>query len=228
MLKHLILFVIFFLIIESSFSQKNDDKYYDLEKEELSSNDLLRWTFLGKGEIINMGEQICLKENDESSGVMLVSPKSYSENIILKFKVLALTSASVIAVILSGSDTEKSDSLTIPADYDGSFNLWYEEKQNYFFAFKNASHGLTPFVRKNPSPETILASAPDNGMVAGIYYVVEIGRQGSKLWLSINNELIFKANDEDRLPGGHIAIRIRGTAGFRGACLIKDLVVYTD
>lgn len=221
-------FILFFTIVGLTYGQLVQDNLKGLKEEKVSSNELINWRIWGKGEVFNLGDQTCLKEYDETKGVMIVSPKAYGENVILKFKVLALTSASVVAVVISGSDPGRSDELIIPIDYDGNFNLWQEEKENYFFAFKNAPHGLTPFVTKNPKPGKILTSASKNFMVAGLYYDIEVGRKDNKLWLSIDNEKAFEINDEEPLSGGHVALRIRGTAGFKGACLIKDLIIFSE
>ena len=224
-----VLFVAFsFGIISLTNGQSMVDGLKELQEEKVSSAGLADWKIWGQGKAFAFGDQTCLKEDNETKGAMLISPKAYKKDVVLKFKVLALTASSVVAVILSGSDPGKSDSLTILPDYDGNFNLWYEEKDNYFFAFKNAPHGFTPFVRKNSAPGIILASAPENKMVAGVYYDVEVGRKDNKLWLSINDEEVFMVEDDDPLSGGHVALRIRGTAGFTGGCLVKDLVIYSN
>ncbi|AHM63019.1 hypothetical protein D770_23870 [Flammeovirgaceae bacterium 311] len=219
--------VLFINITGLTNAQSTAERPEDLKEEKITPAELKEWKIWGAGEAFAIGNQLCLKEHDETKGVMLVSPMAYGEHVVLKFKVLALTAASVVAVVISGSDPGPSVSLSIPRDYDGNFNLWYEEKENYFFAFKNAPHGLTPFVRKNHGSGEILASAPDNSMVAGLYYDVEVGRSGNKLWLTINNEEAFVAEDIAPLSGGHVSLRIRGTAGFKGACLVKDLIIYS-
>lgn len=214
-------------IISLTHGQSTDERLKGFNEEKVNTAALQDWEIWGQGEVLVLGDQICLKEDDETKGVMLMSPKSYSGDVVLKFNVLALTAASVVAVLISGSDVGASAALTIPEDYDGNFKLWYEEKENYFFAFKNASHGLTPFVRKNSTGGNNLASGAENKMLAGLYYEVEIGRVEDKLWLSIDNEEVFMTRDDHPLSGGHIGIRIRGTAGFKGACLIKDLTIYS-
>jgi hypothetical protein len=80
-------------------------------------------------------------------------------------------------------------------------------------------------VRKNPGSGEELISAAENVMIAGFYYDIEVGREEEKLWLSIDGRKTFEVNDEDPLPGGHIAIRLRGTAGFKAGCLIKDMEI---
>jgi len=181
----------------------------------------------GQGETFALAEQTCLKEFDETKGVMLVSPKVYSGDVVVRFKILGLTPATVVAVILSGSDMGESQELSIPENCDGDFSLWYGYKDNYFFVFKNVLHNATPFGRKNALPGEILISANNTMMIAGLYYDIEVGRKKNKLWLSINDELAFEVDDESPLSGGHIALRIRGTAGFKGAGLFKDLMIYS-
>lgn len=90
---------------------------------------------------------------------------------------------------------------------------------------KNAPHDVTPFVRKNPKAQQPLIAAKENSMIAGIYYEIEVGKMEGKLWLSIDGKKIFKTVDANPLGGGHIALRLRGTAGFSAGCLIKDLTI---
>lgn len=131
--------------------------------------------------------------------------------------------------MVSISDLGESENLTIPDDYDGGMGLFASEKENYFFAFKNAPHSNnTPFVRKFPNASGNLGSADESNMIAGIYYDIEIGKYQGKLWLAVNGEKLFEVEDENPLQGGHVALRIRGTAGFKAGCLIKDLEILSD
>lgn len=216
-----VLFALFFIIFCKGQSKGEI-------KREINPGEFLKWEKWGQGEVFEVGEQICLKESDETKGVMLISPSPYEGDVIVRFEVLALTSASVIAVVLAGSNIGESNSLSIPEDYDGNFSFWSEKKDNYFFAFKNAPHGLTPFVAKNPTPGEILASADKNVMMPGLFYNIEVGKVGNKLWFSIDEQKIFEVHDDQVLFGGHVALRVRGTAGFTGACLIKNLSIATE
>ena len=198
---------------------------------QLDTNELLKWRKWGAGEAFYLSEQLCIREADETQGIMLISPVTYSGDLVLRFKILALTPASVIAVILAASDRGiEKKGLSLPENYDGSFGLWQREKDNYFFAFKNAPHNKTPFVVKytDARPGIELGAARENHMHAGKYYAVEIGKAGNKLWMVIDNERVFEAKDEGNpLNMGHIALRIRGTAGFKGAALFKDFSIFT-
>ncbi len=117
--------------------------------------------------------------------------------------------------------------LSIPEGFDGSLGLFTGERENYFFAFKNAPHNVTPFVRKSPAGKK-LGSANKNTMIAGVYYRIEIGKYQEKLWLSVDGEKVFEAEDNNPLKGGHLSLRIRGTAGFKAGCLIKDLEILSN
>jgi len=196
-----------------------------LTKNAIGPDELLNWTLVGKGKVEKSGAQIAMQESDDSKGIMLVSQKAYGSDIIVRYKVLALTPATVLVVLLSTSDVGASDNLTIPEDFDGSLGLFTNEKENYFFAFKNAPHNVTPFVRKSPYAGQTLGSASENSMIAGVYYAIEIGKTGEKLWLSVDGKKVVEAEDKEPLQGGHLALRIRGTAGFKAGCLIKDLEV---
>ena len=198
-----------------------------LKEKLISSSELNDWTVLGKGKVEISGTRITMQESDDSKGIMMVSPGVYSSDVILRYKTLALTSATVLTAFLSVSDVGESENLTIPDDYDGSLGLWTKEKENYFFAFKTAPHNNTPFVRKSPMAAA-LGSASENKMIAGVYYDIEVGKYQGKLWLSINGEKVFEVEDKDPLGRGHVSLRIRGTAGFRAGCLIKDLVILSN
>lgn len=198
-----------------------------LNKHVVSADELVNWTLVGKGEVAKHGAQVSLQESDDSKGIMLVSPDAYSNDIIVRYKVMALTPATVLVALLSASDEGASADLTIPEDFDGSLGLFTGEKENYFFAFKNAPHNVTPFVRKSPYAGKTLGSAKENSMIAGVYYDIEIGKKKDKLWLSVDGKKIIEARDKDPLDGGHLALRIRGTAGFKAGCLIKDLEVFS-
>ncbi len=221
--QKLLIFTLFLILAFSSgFAQ---ELTAPLTEYSISTDQLKEWQLLGEGEVSVWGKQLSLKESENSKGVMLISPQVYEGDIIVKYNVLALTPATVIVTMLSMSDQGESDSLTIPEDYDGSIGLWNKNKESYFYAFKNAPHGVTPFVRKNPNSSKSLAAAEKNIMIAGVSYDVEIGKVGNKLWLTIDGEKIFKSEDENPFAAGKIAIRLRGTAGFPAGCLVRDFIV---
>jgi hypothetical protein len=148
--------------------------------------------------------------------------------VIIRYKTMALTSATVLVFMHSATDVG-SDKLTIPIDYDGNMGLWVNEKDNYFYAFKNAPHNFPPFLRKYPVPGgEALAMATENFMLPGVFYDIEIGRVGNNLWLSVDGQKIIETEDKSILPGGHLAFRIRGTAGFKAACMIKEVEIYSE
>jgi hypothetical protein len=201
----------------------------DFEKEEISAKKLTEWNFQGLGKAFEAGSgQFCLKENDSTFGVVLISPKYYKNDIVVRYKTMTLTSASVLVAMLAASDVENTKTLTTPEDYNGNMGLWVNNKNNYFFAFRNEPHNFTPFIRKYPKPGgDALASTEKNVMIPGKYYSIEIGKVENKLWLTIDGEKIVEATDNEILEGGHFIFRIRGTAGLKAACLIKDLEIYS-
>lgn len=206
----------------TAYGQGND---FGMEKNEISADELVNWNLVGKGRVMQHGTQISLQESDDSKGIMLVSPDAYGDDIVVRYKVLALTPATVLVALLSASDEGATADLTIPEDFDGSLGLFTGEKENYFIAFKNAPHNVTPFIRKSPYAGETLGSAVKNSMIAGVYYEIEVGKRGKKLWLSVDGKKIIKTEDPEPLGGGHLALRIRGTAGFKAGCLIKDLEI---
>lgn len=221
-LRFLFLLGISFILINKANSQNSGD----LKPKKITAQELTTWDFYGAGSVSTSGEQLVLKEDDITKGVMIISPNKYPNDVIIKYKALALTPATVIVTMFSMSDTENSTNLNVPDEYDGNIGLWFNDKTNYFVAFKNAPHNVTPFVRKNPLSEGHLASAAENKMIAGVYYQIEIGKRNGKIWLSINDEKAFETTDVNPLGEGHIAVRIRGTGGFKAGCLIKDFEIY--
>jgi hypothetical protein len=213
------------LLAGYAFAQSND---FGLTKTPVSADELANWTVVGLGKAEKSGNQITMQESDISKGIMLVSPEPYSSDVVVRYKTLALTSPTVLVALVSLSDPGESENISIPDNFDGSLGLFTNEKENYFFAFKNAPHNVTPFVRKSPATGVTLASADENIMIAGVYYDVEIGKVQGKLWLAVDGVKLFEAEDATPLAGGHLALRIRGTAGFKAACLIKDLEILTN
>jgi len=215
-----------------TYAQQAEDTL-DLEsykKEVITSMDLNSWDFWGMGKSFESGGgQFCLTENDSTLGAVLISPESYAGDVIIRYKTYALTTATVLVVMHSVSDLDSDDKLTIPRDYNGKMGLWVNEKDNYFYAFRNAAHAYPPFIRRYPIPgNDALVIAKENFMLPGVYYSIEIGRINNKLWLSVDGKKIVETEDKPILSGGHIIFRVRGTAGFKAACLIKDLEIYSE
>ena len=198
-------------------------------KETVSADDLANWNFQGLGKAFNAGgNQFCLMEADSTFGVVLISPKAYDGDVIVRYKTLALTTPTVMVFMHSASNIGSDEDLTIPEDYNGNMGFWMTNCENYFYAFKNASHNFTPFIRKYPVPgNESLVSAKENFMVPGKYYAIEIGRIDNTLWLSIDGKKILETTDDTIYNGGYLAFRLRGTAGFKAACLIKDMEIYS-
>ncbi|MEM9252605.1 MAG: hypothetical protein AAGB29_09685 [Planctomycetota bacterium] len=194
----------------------------------IAATELAKWPFWGVGAVSTWGPQFAMREADNSKGVMIISPNSYRGDVVLRYRFMALTPATVGVAMLAVSDPGETDRLTLPDDYDGALGPWFNDKTNYFFAYKNAPHSVTPFVRQNPDAAEPLAVAEENVMIAGVYYDIEVGRRDGKLWLSVDGETLFEADDDAPLPGGHVALRLRGTAGFPAGCLIKDFSITTD
>ena len=198
--------------------------------QKLGPEELNNWEFYGQGsKMVESHNMFFMKEDPvESNGVMIVSPESYGENVVVKYDVMTLTPAAVLVAILSASNPGEDTELTIPDDYDGSMSLWINDVESYFYAFRNGPHNFTPFIRKYPVPEgqnPALVSLDKNIMHPGVFYSVEIGRKGNEIWLKVDGETILETIDKNAFGGGHIAFRIRGTAGEYAACLIRNVEI---
>lgn len=222
-------FILIFNSVQTSFASFIDsrDKPIDWKERKISSDDLVKWKLLGEGKAFNIfNGQTCITEAENSQGVMLMSPDSYGD-IMLRYKILALTPATVLVTILSASDGFNKNTLTIPSGYEGGMKLLNEDSRNYLFAYKNAPHGANPFVLKNPgSVQTANASGPDL-MVAGVYYDVEIVKSGKNIRMSIDGKRVVEMQDNSPLGRGNILFRVRGTAGLTASCLIRDFSIFT-
>jgi len=192
-----------------------------------SVKQLDEWTFYGNGTKLLEGHgQYLLKENpEESKGIGLISPKSYTTNVVMRYKAMALTPATVLVAILSASDQGESTNLTLPDNYDGNIKFWSGGCDNYFFAFHNAAHNYPPFVRRFDKERVMLDIAKKNVMHVDKYYAIEVGRKGDTIWLKIDGKTVLKYKDPKPYSGGHLGLRIRGTGGEYAACLIKDFEV---
>lgn len=203
------------------------DKPDNWKEQKISAEELVKWKFLGKGKVFNiLNGQTCLSEAEDSQGVMLMSPESYGD-VVLKYKVLALTPATVLVTILSASDASDKNTLTIPSDYAGGMKLLNDDSRNYLLAYKNAPHGANPFISKNPGSAKSANAAQPDLMVAGVYYDVEIAKSGKTISMRINGKEMVSMQDDAPLGKGHVLFRIRGTAGLTASCLIRDLRILT-
>ena len=188
---------------------------------------LKAWKFYGVGAFYDeSGRQACLEEGENTSGTLIVSPKSYTGDVVVRYKVMTLNPATVMITLLSLSDRGTSADLTLPEGYDGNMGYLEEVAENYFIAYRNSPHATTPFIRKHPDNATLVA-ADEDCMLPGVYYDIETGRQGNRLWLKVDDRLIVETTDESPLSGGHVAIRARGLAGHPAACVIRDVTVYS-
>jgi hypothetical protein len=231
-INRLLAVALFVAVTINACAQPQSGTPVDLEnhkKEVVSDQDLASWDFRGMGKAFaSGGGAFCMTENDSTVGAVMISPAAYTGDVVVRYKTLALTSATVLVFMHSATDVG-SDKLTIPGDYNGNMGLWVNEKDNYFYAFRNAPHNFPPFLRKYPVPGgDALVMANENFMLPGVYYAIEIGRIGNRLWLNVDGQKIIETEDESILAGGHLAFRIRGTAGFKAACLIKDVEIYSE
>lgn len=204
--------------------------FSSLSAQKITPEALNEWSFLGQGtKMVESHNMFFMKEEPkQSNGVMIVSPKSYSDKVTVKYDVMTLKPAAVLVAILSASDLGQSTDLTIPQNYDGSMSLWINDVESYFYAFRNAPHNYTPFIRKYPvaqGEDPALVSMDDNIMHPGVFYSIELGQDGSYVWLKVDGKKVLETRDATPLTGGHIAFRIRGTAGEYAACLMRNLEI---
>jgi len=201
-----------------------DDTY---SVEEVKASDMVNWEFHGTGKVTTWGSQLLLSETEGSKGVILISPSSYGKNVVVSYDVMTLTPASVLVLMLSSSNNE-SLGLDIGADYDGNLGTLREEVAFYMIAYHNAPHNRFPFVNKYPKEgENLLQEAEKTFMHPGIYYHVEVGREGDRIVLSVDGQKVLDVVDPDSFPGGKIVFRARGTGHHSASCLMRNLKIYS-
>ena len=198
--------------------------------------DLADWKLIGKGnvEVIEKGHILKLSEGSDSKGVVLLSPKKYPANTVLNFSFKPLQHKGIGVVLHSISNVD-GQKVTAPDNYDGNLNFWRSKNsgvQNYIFTFHTAYHQpnlphapyAVALLRKNPGFKE-LGKGKDM-VVDEEWHAIEIGRQDSTLWLSVDGNLVFKVNDSTQaLPGGHIALRLRGPGDGSFSSLYKDFSI---
>ncbi len=203
-----------------------------LTRDNISARALSTWQTLDIGKSTVTDEGLIIEEMEGSDGYFLISPDSYQGELVINYKVKAMSASSVLIVLFAASDMGISDSLILPpADTKGmGFWTWRTQLEHYNLTFNNRSHGNRPFFFKNESPTKrgFYQQSIDNIMEVGIWYDVEIGKQQNRLWFKLNNELIFEQEDCQPLPNGHLMFRISGTSGEKvifAKAAIKDLVI---
>ncbi len=192
-----------------------------------SSKDLESWQRLGAGKGYTTHNQFMMEEVEGSIGFMIFSPEKYKD-VILCYEVMTMNPATVLVAIINASDNGSSSDLSITEDNNGSFGFWTKEVENYMFGFRVMAHNSTPFLRKHPAANggnTTIGLAEKDVMHSGWRHIVELGKKGSKLWLKIDGEIIIDVADNKPLDAGRIAIRVRGTAGVLGKCMIRNLEI---
>jgi hypothetical protein len=193
--------------------------------DEVSTETIAKtWTSYGQGVVRYQNRMLFIQEAEETKGVGVVSPKAYGANVVLRYELMAMNPASVCVAVLSASDDGEQSKLTVPKDYDGGLGLWTRDSHNYFFAFHNMAHDRTPFVNRFPAGRQI-AEQKENVMQAGVFYTIEVGRDGGKLWMSVDGKRVMEGEDAEPLGGGHVGFRIRGINGQAAACLIRNVSI---
>ena len=192
-----------------------------------SPADLEKWQSVGEGKGYVTHGQFYMEEVEGSIGFMLFSPGKYN-NVVLRYEVMTMNPATVLVALLNVSDIGESNELTLSGDHNDSFGFWTKEAEDYMFGFRVMPHNSTPFLRKHPvegNDNGTIGLAKKDVMLPGWRYTVECGKSGSKLWLKIDNETIIETTDVKPLGAGRIALRVRGTAGDLGKCMIRNLKI---
>ncbi|WP_405206367.1 hypothetical protein [Aquimarina sp. LLG6339-5] len=205
-----------------------------LIEEKIAPEELLTWKTLGKGKTSIKEQEFIIEEIDSSDGFFLISPISYQGDMVLQYKIKALSEASVLIVLFSASDNSESLDLTIPKENTKNEDIWQwrKEMNHYNLTFNNKSHGYTPFFYKNISSleRDFHIRKQENIMEPNQWVTIKIGKKDEKVWFSLNDTIIFERADPSSLIGGHIVFRISGGTREEKDILakasIKDLIIH--
>ncbi len=192
-----------------------------------SSGDLATWRVAGVGTIQKVPEEKAFRvtEGKDSKGVTIVSPRAYGRNTVMKFRIKPERREGVVVAVLSATD-KKTGNLALEQNRDGAMAFWTSGTvQDYLIAFHTAYHQPNIFIQKNPGSK-MLAQTPD---VAGQekWYNMEIGRDGSRIWVKVDGKIALEATDPDNggIPGGYCGLRLRGPGDGSYSCLIRDMKI---
>ena len=197
--------------------------------ETFKARHVVKWQSYGIGKIASDHGQVLMSEAEGSKGIMLISPERYCGDTIVRFDVQPLLPATVLVTNLATQDVGRG-SLTFPSDYDGQVDYMFDHLSMYNFIYHAAAHNRSgPFLRRFPDiDKSLLSPASEHYMQVGKYSAVEIGRIENRVWLSIDGRDVVEWFDPAPLPGGHVVLRLRGTAHERGAALFRNLRIAND
>jgi len=189
------------------------------------------WELIGDGFTAPVDDAVLVSEYPGSTGVMLVSPHKYGNEVTVRFDIMPLNPETVLVAILAASNASEDASLGFPDNYDGSIVHLLEEVDSYFFAFHNAAHNRTPFVRKHPfiKGESQDLDVFDFNVMTTQWHHIDVTTTGrGAIDMKVDGETVLSAVDENPLPGGKVILRLRGTKTHTATALIRDLKIDED
>jgi len=190
---------------------------------------LLNWRVLGVGtaESEESDSAVRLTEGAYSKGVVLLSPSTYGQRVVVTFEVKPLVHELICVLFLSASSIAGPE-IDPGEDYDGNFDYWrgtQAQVSSYTFAFHTGFHQPYAFVIRNPGPVEL--DKRRDLAVEQRWYQVEFGREGKEVWLNVDGQELLRGVDptEGALPGGHIGFRIRGPGNGSAAALYRNVYI---
>ena len=219
-----------FIAISAAYAQNADDRTgYIADNytvQEISTDELMGWDMIGKGQLSAIYKQIYMAEDEGSAGVMLISPAKFGNELVVSYDVMALRPGTVLVALMSVSN--KGDGgLQFEDGYDANMKYLINAVNTYMIAPLVAPHNRYPFVNRFPAKDNPLVEADKSHMQPGVYYHIDVGREKDRIWLAINGEKLIEAVDPDPLGEGHFSFRIRGTANETASCLIRNVKIFT-
>lgn len=188
-----------------------------LNQIQITPEELMSWQTFDKGRRTINGDELIVEEIEGSNGYFIISPEVLKDEFVLKYKVKALSSSTVLINLFSVTQEGNSETFELPPETSSPSEVWQwrTTMKHYNLTFNNKSHGTKPFFFKNKSPYALgfRERLPENIMETDKWYSVEIGKKAGRVWFKLNDVFHFDIADCQPLKGGRLIFRISGTTG---------------
>lgn len=191
------------------------------------AEEVAQWHLHGAGEVTAAGDEVVLREGSDSWGVVLLSPDSFGERVVLSFRVKPNQHEGVLLAMLAVAARDGSP-LAVPTDHRGAMPFWNgpaAASANFMAAFHTGYHQPEAFMRRNPGGVD-LARTLDPATTAR-WFEVEFGRDGARVWFRLDGVLLLDSTDPANLSvgAGQVGFRLRGPGDGTFSAQIRDVRV---
>lgn len=198
-----------------------------LEQWSYTPAEVAAWALHGVGDVKDKGDHVVLREGEDSLGVVLLTPERFGDRAVLRYWVKPNQHEGVLLAMLAVSGRDGGD-LVVPEDHRGAMAFWNgpdAQGVNFMAAFHTGYHQPEAFMRRNPGGVDLARTL--DPATKERWYEVEFGREGSRVWLRIDGELLLESEEtRNRDPGGgRVGFRLRGPGDGTFSAKIRDVRV---